>query len=351
MSVKPSVVVAALYRFAALEDFESLRQPLLALMQQQQVRGTLLLAREGINGTIAGSREGIDAVLNWLRADPRLAQLEAKESLAAENPFYRSKVKLKREIVTMGIEDIDPRHIVGTYVKPQDWNRLISDPEVLLIDTRNQYEVQIGTFRNAVNPATESFREFPDYVQQNLDPQRHKKVAMFCTGGIRCEKSTAYLKQQGFDEVFHLEGGILKYLEEVPENETLWEGECFVFDNRVTVNHRLEKGSYDQCHACRMPITEQEKLSEKYHRGVSCPHCWEKNSAEQIGRYAERERQMQLARQRGESHIGEPMQDLIMRRRREKREARERQRALDTGVAEGDSGGAAGERTVHSSTN
>ncbi len=320
------IVVAALYRFASLEDFESLRHPLQQLMQQHQVRGTLLLAREGINGTIAGSREGVDAVLTWLRADLRLAELEAKESLVAENPFYRSKVKLKKEIVTMGVEDIDPRDIVGTYVKPADWNALISDPEVLLVDTRNHYEVQIGTFQNAVNPQTESFREFPAYVKANLDPQKHKKVAMFCTGGIRCEKSTAYLKQQGFNEVYHLEGGILKYLEEVPEEETLWQGECFVFDNRVTVNHKLEKGAYDQCHACRMPITDAEKTLDSYEKGVSCLHCVDSNSPEQIKRYAERERQMQLARERGEAHIGEPMLETIKRRKAEKQQAKELQR-------------------------
>ena len=211
-------------------------------MTDNDVKGTLLLAKEGINGTIAGTREGVDAVLTWLRNDPRLAKLDTKESFDDEVPFYRTRVKLKKEIVTMGIDTIDPNHIVGTYVKPGDWNELISDPDVLLIDTRNEYEVAIGTFKDAVNPSTETFREFPEYAKKNLDVNKHKKVAMFCTGGIRCEKSTAYLKSQGFDEVYHLEGGILKYLEEVPESESLWEGECFVFDNRVSVNHDLEKG-------------------------------------------------------------------------------------------------------------
>ncbi len=323
------IVVAALYRFARLDDFESLRSPLHKLMLQQQVRGTLLLAREGINGTIAGYRADVDAVLAWLRADPRLSGLETKESVVDENPFYRSKVKLKKEIVTMGVEDIDPVDIVGTYVKPQDWNTLISDPEVLLVDTRNRYEVQIGSFHHAVNPQTDSFREFPAWVKKHLDPDKHKKVAMFCTGGIRCEKSTAYLKQQGFDEVYHLEGGILKYLEEVPEAETLWQGECFVFDNRVTVNHRLEKGSYEQCHACRMPITEEDMESESYQIGVSCPHCFDQQSREQVQRYAERERQMQLAQQRGETHIGEPMTDLIKRRKQEKSAAKDAQRRIN----------------------
>ncbi|MDA1369679.1 MAG: rhodanese-related sulfurtransferase [Proteobacteria bacterium] len=323
------VVVSALYRFARFPDFEAFRVPLHKVMLQHGVRGTLLLAAEGINGTIAGSRAGIDAVVNWLGEDERFAGLATKESYVDENPFYRTKVKLKKEIVTMGVEDIDPNHIAGTYVRAQDWNDLISDPDVLLLDTRNKYEVKIGTFENAVNPQTDSFREFPGYVKKHLDPARHKKVAMFCTGGIRCEKSTAYLKQQGFAQVYHLQGGILKYLEEVPEEQTKWQGECFVFDNRVTVNHKLERGDYDQCHACRMPITEQDKSSEHYQHGVSCPHCFDKHSKEQVKRYAERERQMQLAKERGEDHIGHPMQQTIDQRRREKLRFKEAQRSLE----------------------
>jgi len=320
------VVVAALYRFTKFPDFESFRKPLHEVMLAHDVRGTLLLAAEGINGTIAGSRAGIDAVTAWLAKDDRFAGIEAKESYVDENPFYRTKVKLKKEIVTMGVEDIDPTHIVGTYVEPRDWNALIADPEVLVLDTRNQYEVEIGTFENAVNPETESFREFPEYVKNNLDPLLHKKVAMFCTGGIRCEKSTAYLKQHGFEDVFHLKGGILKYLEEQPEEETKWQGECFVFDNRVTVNHKLEKGEFDQCHACRRPITEQDKNNEHYQKGVSCHHCYDRHSAEQIERYAERERQMELAKKRGESHIGAPMQSAIERGKQEKLRFKEEQR-------------------------
>lgn len=322
----PGVVVSALYRFARFPDFETFREPLLELMLQWDVRGTLLLAAEGINGTIAGSREGIDTVVAWLGEDERFAGIETKESYVDENPFYRTKVKLKKEIVTMGVEDIDPNEIVGTYVDAKDWNELIADPDVLLLDTRNKYEVQIGTFEGAINPETDSFREFPDYVKQNLDPSKNKKVAMFCTGGIRCEKSTAYLKQQGFEEVYHLKGGILKYLEEVPEAETKWEGECFVFDNRVTVNHQLEQGAYDQCHACRMPITEEDKQSEHYQQGVSCHYCYDKHSPEQIKRYAERERQMELARERGEDHIGYSMQQTRDERRREKLSFKDRQR-------------------------
>ncbi|UTW13735.1 oxygen-dependent tRNA uridine(34) hydroxylase TrhO [Marinobacterium rhizophilum] len=316
------IVVCALYKFATLEDFESLRQPLHDLMETQGVRGTLLLAREGVNGTVAGSRAGIDAVLDWLRSDSRLADLSHKESFSDEMPFYRTKVKLKKEIVTMGVEGIDPRQVVGTYVKPQDWNSLIADPDVVVVDTRNDYEVQIGTFARAVNPQTKTFREFPAFVKQNLDPARHPKVAMFCTGGIRCEKSTAYLKEQGFDEVYHLEGGILKYLEEVPQEESLWQGECFVFDNRVTVNHDLEPGSFEQCHACRLPITEADMASDQYVAGVSCPHCADAVSEEQRMRYAQRELQVRLAEQRGEVHLGADAAKAIRKRKDEKKALR-----------------------------
>ncbi len=324
-----SVVVAALYRFAKFPDFESFRQPLLDLMLRYQLRGTLLLAAEGINGTIAGSRTGVDALLSWLAQDSRFTAIEAKESWAADNPFYRTKVKLKKEIVTMGVEDIDPTHIVGTYVEPADWNALIEDPEVLLLDTRNKYEVEIGTFEGAVNPETDSFREFPDYVAKHLDPAVHKKVAMFCTGGIRCEKSTAYLRQHGFEAVFHLKGGIVKYLEDTPRAVSKWEGECFVFDNRVTVNHQLEKGDYDQCHACRMAITEQDKQSEFFQKGVSCHHCYDRHSKAQVKRFAERERQMQLAKKRGERHIGASMRPANECARQEKLRFKQEQRRLE----------------------
>ena len=328
-SATPGIVVAALYRFATFPEYESLREPLKQCMLDNDVRGTLLLAAEGINGTIAGSRAGIDAVLAFLERDTRFADLGPKESFAAENPFYRTKVKLKREIVTMGVEDIDPKKIVGTYVEPSEWNALISDPEVLLLDTRNKYEVEIGTFESAVNPETDSFREFPDYVKNNLDPAKHKKVAMFCTGGIRCEKSTAYLREQGFDEVYHLKGGILNYLQEVPEEETLWRGECFVFDNRVTVNHKLEQGVFDQCHACRMPISEDDKRREEYQKGVSCHHCAAQKPREKVKGLAERERQMALAKARGDSHIGQPMEQLIVQRKAQKRKFKEEQRKYE----------------------
>lgn len=299
-----SIVVAALYRFTQLSDYEAIREPLLSFCQSQAIKGTLLLASEGINGTVAGSRQAIDALIAYLKSDPRLAELGHKESFCDTMPFYRMKVKLKKEIVTMGVEGIDPNMVVGTYVKPQDWNALISDPDVTLVDTRNDYEYDIGTFKGALNPQTTSFREFPAYVAENLDPKKHKKVAMFCTGGIRCEKSTALLKEQGFEEVYHLQGGILQYLEDVPKEESLWEGECFVFDNRVAVNHALEKGSYDQCHGCRHPITEEDKLSERYLQGVACPRCFEQLSDEQMARFKERQKQIELAKQRHEEHIG-----------------------------------------------
>jgi UPF0176 protein len=310
--------VCALYKFVRLENFKALREPLLEKMTSLNVKGTLLLAAEGINGTIAGSQIGIEQVLSFLAQDASLANISYKISYNDENPFHRTKVKLKNEIVTMGVEGIDPNQVVGTYVKPKDWNALISDPEVLLVDTRNDYEVEIGTFEGALNPDTETFREFPQYVKDNLDNTKHKKVAMFCTGGIRCEKSTAYLKEQGFEEVYHLEGGILKYLEEVPSSDTMWQGECFVFDGRVAVNHDLEQGQYDQCFACRFPLTEQEKQSEHYIKGVSCHRCHDKVSEKQRSRFAERERQMALAEKRGENHIGGNVQDIINERRQEK---------------------------------
>ena len=296
-------VVAALYKFVRLADYVTLRDTLYDTMVANKVKGTLLLAEEGINGTICGSRGGVDAVKAWLDADGRFTGMSYKESLSEELAFYRTKVKLKKEIVTMGVEGIDPANIVGTYVKGEDWNTLISDPDTVLIDTRNDYEVAIGTFKNAVNPNTTTFREFPQWAADNLDKRKHKKVAMFCTGGIRCEKSTAYLKEQGFDEVYHLDGGILKYLEDMPEEKSLWQGECFVFDQRVAVKHGLEQGSYDQCYACRMPLSKEEMLSDNYVKGLSCPHCFENTTAEQKASFAERQRQVELAKQRGEKHI------------------------------------------------
>jgi UPF0176 protein len=315
---KSKITVCALYKFIRLENFAALRSPLLAKMESLDIKGTLLLAAEGINGTIAGPQTGIDQILIFLADDLSLADISFKQSYADENPFHRTKVKLKKEIVTMGVEGIDPSHIVGTYVKPKDWNALISDPDVLLIDTRNDYEIEIGTFQNAVNPNTATFREFPEYVKNNLDKTAHKKVAMYCTGGIRCEKSTAYLKEQGFEEVYHLEGGILKYLEEVPIEETMWEGECFVFDGRVSVNHDLEQGQCDQCFACRYPLTQAEMQSEHYVKGLSCHRCHDQVSESQRSRFAERERQISLAKTRGEAHIGGEIKHIIDERRLDK---------------------------------
>ena len=320
------VVVCAMYKFVELPQFETLRQPLLDVMDLNQIRGTLLLAREGINGTVAGSQDSIDALRGWLNQQDGLKDIDCKFSYHDTMPFNRSKVKLKKEIVTMGVEGIDPRRVVGTYVEPRDWNALIADPEVLVVDTRNDYEFQIGTFKNALNPQTESFREFPQYVRDNLDVTKHKKVAMFCTGGIRCEKSTAYLKEQGFDEVYHLHGGILKYLEEVPESESLWQGECFVFDERVAVNHQLLKGQYDQCHACRYPITDADKLSVKYQHQISCPHCFDALDEAKKARLHEREKQVKLAAERGESHIGGDVHKIAAERHDAKMARREADR-------------------------
>jgi UPF0176 protein len=297
-------VVAALYKFVSLPDYHEMREPLLDVCLQAGVKGTLLLAAEGVNGTIAGSRQGVDTVLSYMRADSRLADLSHKESFDKSQPFYRTKVKLKKEIVTMGIGGIDPNDVVGSYVKPADWNALISDPEVLLIDTRNDYEVEIGSFRGAVDPKTTSFREFPEYVREHYDPQKYKKVAMFCTGGIRCEKASAFMKHEGFDEVYHLEGGILKYLEEVPEPESLWQGECFVFDNRVSVTHGLASGEHDLCHGCRRPINSIDKQSEYYEAGVTCPACFDVVTEDQKKRFRDRQKQVELARLRNEDHVG-----------------------------------------------
>jgi UPF0176 protein len=305
-SLHADLVVAALYQFVSLENYQDLREPLLSICHDARIKGTLLLAREGINGTIAGHRKGIDRVLSWLRSDPRLDGLQWKESYHASAPFHRMKVKLKKEIVTMGVDDIDPTLCVGRYATPEQWNALIDDPDCLVIDTRNDYEVAIGTFEGSVNPTTKSFRDLPEWIRENLEPERHRKIAMFCTGGIRCEKSTSFLISEGFEEVWHLQGGILNYLERVPVAESRWRGECFVFDSRVAVNHSLSKGSYDQCYACRHPVTEADKASTHYRQGVSCPHCYEHLSSDQQARFTERQKQVDLASARGQQHIGAP---------------------------------------------
>ena len=298
------IVVDAFYRFTSLPDFAAQQAPLLAVADEHGVKGTILLAPEGVNGTIAGTRAGVDAVLAELKSFPGCARLDWKESLANENPFHRMKVRLKKEIVTMGVSGIAPELSYERYVEPHDWNRVISDPETIVIDTRNDYEVGIGAFEGAVNPQTSSFRDFPEWFRKFRAEHDVRKVAMYCTGGIRCEKSTAFLRAEGIDDVVHLKGGILKYLETVPKEQSLWRGECFVFDQRVSVGHDLAPGSYDQCHACRRPITDEDKASPHYIEGVACPHCHDKYSDAQRRAFAERQKQMELAEARGERHIG-----------------------------------------------
>jgi len=299
--------VAAMYKFASLPDHEQLRMPLLKLCHDEGVMGTILLANEGINGTIAGSHDGIDKVVEHILSDPRFEGISLKYSYADTMPFHRIKVRLKKEIVTLGKPIADPTKTVGEYVKPDAWNDLIQDPDVILVDTRNDYEVAIGTFEGAEDPKTKSFREFPEWVEAlklRADNQPKPKVAMFCTGGIRCEKASAYMKSEGFDEVYHLEGGILKYLENVPEEESLWHGDCFVFDQRVSVGHGLKQGDYDMCHACRMPISEEDKASPAFEKGVTCPHCIDMSSEAQKARFAARQKQIEIAKERNEKHVG-----------------------------------------------
>ena len=308
----PDFLTAALYKFVELPDFAELRAPLLACCESHGVKGTLLLASEGINGTIAGHAEGVHAVLAFLRRDPRLTALEHKEAYAAQLPFYRMKVRLKREIVTLGVPDVHPALMAGQYVKPADWNQLLDDPEVVLVDTRNDYEVAIGTFKGAVNPATSSFSEFPNWVAREMREGgklaeadgKKPKVAMFCTGGIRCEKSTAFLRAQGFDEVYHLEGGILKYLETVPAAQSRWQGECFVFDERVAVGQGLSAGHYTLCRSCRDPLRELDRASPLFELGVSCARCHASTTEQQKRGYRERQRQVELAEARQQTHIG-----------------------------------------------
>ena len=303
--------VCALYRFTPFADPATLKPPLLATCEAAGVRGTLLLAHEGINGTIAGPDAGMDAVLAHIRALPGCADLDVKESRADAMPFHRTKVRLKAEIVTMGEPAIDPLD-AGHYVEPADWNALIADPKTVLIDTRNDYEVAVGTFAGAIDPATRTFRDFPAWFREHRDDllSGDKQVAMFCTGGIRCEKATAFLKAEGVEDVFHLKGGILKYLEEVPTAESAWQGECFVFDERVAVGHGLTPGTHGLCRACRMPVSEADRASPLYEEGVSCPRCAEARGENDRARYAERHRQALLATARGEAHIGRRYEDV-----------------------------------------
>ncbi|MEM0900772.1 MAG: rhodanese-related sulfurtransferase [Pseudomonadota bacterium] len=308
MVLGPTYVIAALYHFARVNRAVELQAELKSLCEGASITGTLLLASEGINGTVAGSRDAIDQLIAFLHAQPEFAALEHKESSSEKLPFYRLKVRVKKEIVTMGVPAINPNEIVGTYVEPQDWNDLISDPDTVVVDTRNDFEFAIGTFENAVDPETKSFRDFPDWVHRNENRLKGKKIAMFCTGGIRCEKATAYVKQLGHDQVFHLKGGILKYLENVPRGESKWQGECFVFDERVSVEHGLQVGTHSLCRACRMPLSPEHLKSDQFESGVSCPHCFEKSTERDRQRFAERQRQVELARSRGERHVGRKLE-------------------------------------------
>ncbi len=297
--------IAALYQFVPFDDPAALRNSLVSACKENGIKGTLLLAREGINGTIAGRGEAVEAVLAHIRSLPGCAALDAKYSTAQTMPFLRMKVRLKKEIVTLGLPDVDPARDVGRYVAAEDWNALLSDPELVLIDTRNAYEVGIGTFRGAINPGTAAFSDFPAWFRSfRTSLPDNPKVAMFCTGGIRCEKSTAFLRAEGIEDVTHLKGGILKYLETVPQEQSLWQGECFVFDDRVSVGHRLEPGTMVLCRACRMPNGPDETASELFIEGVQCSYCADVRTDEQRSRYAERQRQMELAEKRGDGHLG-----------------------------------------------
>lgn len=296
--------VAAFYKFASLENINEMQQHLRRVCEEADLLGTILLATEGVNGTVAGPVDGVKSLFSHLRDYPGLGDLEYKASWCERNPFLRMKVRLKKEIVTLGIDGIDPTQAVGEYVEPRDWNALVSQSGVRLIDTRNDYEVNLGTFSGAENPHTDSFREFPSWVESHLGEDKEQPVAMFCTGGIRCEKSTALLKEMGYKKVYHLKGGILNYLEKVPADESLWQGDCFVFDNRVSVDHELAEGRYELCPACRMPLSEEDRKSPKFEENVSCPSCFERLTPERRASLEERGRQIKLAEQRGEKHIG-----------------------------------------------
>jgi|TARA_B110000046_G_scaffold158811_1_gene170991 UPF0176 protein len=300
-------VVIAMYKFVRLDDYQTMQPILLSFCQERQIFGTILLAEEGINGTVVGSRQDLGELLTFLKTDSRLSDLEHKESYSEDIPFHRMKVKLKKEIVTMGQPNIKPSHRTGIRIQPKQWNEIISDPDVILIDARNEYEFQVGSFKDAISPGTTNFREFPDFVNNNLEGQKTKKIAMFCTGGIRCEKASTYMLEQGFEEVYQLNGGILKYLEEIEQDESLWEGECFVFDSRISVDHQLVDGSFEQCFACRRPITDEDMKSKDYEKGVSCLHCINETTAEQRAAFNERQRQVILAKQRNQKHIGAKM--------------------------------------------
>ena len=306
MTNKNEILVAALYKFVEIDDLLSLQSDLHEICEKNNIMGTILIANEGINGTISGKNNEINQTISLLKSDKRFANIEIKYSSTNKQPFHRMKVRLKKEIVTIGLPEINPNKKVGTYVKPEDWNDLISDPNVIVIDTRNKYETKIGSFQNALDPETSSFREFPDWVKKfkSSKENANKKIAMFCTGGIRCEKASSLMKEEGFEDVYHLQGGILKYLETIDKENSLWNGECFVFDQRVCLTDELEVGSYKMCFACRMPITEEEMQNEKYIEGISCIYCYDKTTKEKKERFGSRQRQILLAKERGEKHLG-----------------------------------------------
>lgn len=306
MTNKNEILVAALYKFVEIDDLLSLQSNLYEICEKNNIMGTILIANEGINGTISGKTNEINQTISLLKSDKRFANIEIKYSSTNKQPFHRMKVRLKKEIVTIGLPEINPNKKVGTYVKPEDWNDLISDPNVIVIDTRNKYETKIGSFQNALDPETSSFREFPDWVKKfkSSKENANKKIAMFCTGGIRCEKASSLMKEEGFEDVYHLQGGILKYLETIDKENSLWNGECFVFDQRVCLTDELEVGSYKMCFACRMPITEEEMQNEKYIEGISCIYCYDKTTKEKKERFGSRQKQILLAKERGEKHLG-----------------------------------------------
>ena len=301
----------AFYQFITLDNKNSIQEKIQIFCGVNNIKGTILLADEGINGTISGRENNIRNFLQFVKKESFLSgifsQLEHKESWATKNPFYRMKVRLKKEIVALGVDGVSPTKKVGKYVKPEDWNNLISDPNTIIIDTRNNYEVDIGTFKNAINPNIATFRELPNFVENNLKPKTRKKIAMFCTGGIRCEKATSLMIKKGFQDVYHLKGGILKYLEIIDKDKSLWEGECFVFDERVAVTHGLNEGKYDQCYACRHPLSPDEMKSTYYIKHISCPYCYNKLTDKKKSSVIERQKQIELAKLRGEVHIGKQL--------------------------------------------
>ena len=300
-------LVAALYKFSSISKPKELQDEIRSQLKELSIYGTVLVGDEGLNGTIAGTHKKINEAVKYIKSIQGFSNLDIKFSQSQENPFVRLKIKLKKEIVTIGDESINPNHKVGDYIDPQDWNDLISDKNTILIDTRNNYECSIGTFKNAINPNTVKFREFPEWIEdQNFsdDEKDKKNFAMFCTGGIRCEKASSFMKERGFKNVNHLKGGILNYFEKIDASISLWEGECFVFDDRVSVKHDLSVGTYDMCHGCRMPITEKDKKNNKYIRGVACPACFDNTSEEQKNRYMSRQKQVDLAKERNQKHIG-----------------------------------------------